>query len=324
MPARSRWAGVAWVRSRPFSVTRPATVGRSPISASHSSVCPLPCTPATPRISPARTSKDIPFTQTRPVSSATVRSDTSSTTSPGLAASLLTRSCTFRPTISAASSSSVADGGRLADHRAAAQHGDRVRDGLDFLELVRDEDDRRAAVLELPDDPEQVLGLGRGQHRGRLVEDQHGRLPDQCLDDLDPLLDADRQVLHQGVRVDLQAVAVGELAHVLARLAPVEQAGGAGLLDAEGHVLRDGEHGHEHEVLVHHADAGRDGVLGRVELDRLRRRARSRPRRAAAARTGRSSGSSCRRRSRRAGRAPDPGPPTDRSGRWPPANRTAW
>jgi hypothetical protein len=72
----------------------------------------LPCTPATPRISPARTWNDVPSTQTRPVSSATVRSDTSSTTSPGVAASLLTRSWTFRPTMRAASSSSVADGGR--------------------------------------------------------------------------------------------------------------------------------------------------------------------------------------------------------------------
>ena len=89
----------------------PDAIGRSPSSASHSSVCPLPCTPARPRISPARTWNDISFTQTRPVSSATVRSSTSSTTSPGLAASLLTTSCTFRPTIIAASSSSVADGG---------------------------------------------------------------------------------------------------------------------------------------------------------------------------------------------------------------------
>src|SRR5579859_1907774 len=112
MPAASRWAGVAWVRSWPARLTWPEAVGRSPISASHSSVCPLPCTPATPRISPARTWNDSPFTQTRPVWSATVMSDTSSTTSPGLAGSLLTRSCTFRPTISVASSSSVADGGR--------------------------------------------------------------------------------------------------------------------------------------------------------------------------------------------------------------------
>ena len=118
-------------------------------------------------------------------------------------------------------------GGRrwpLADHRAPPQHGDRVGDGLDFLELVRDEHDRGAARRELPDDPEQVLGLSRGQHRGRLVEDQHGRVPDQCLDDLDPLLDAHRQVLHQRVRVYLQAVAVRQLAHLPPRPAPVKQA----------------------------------------------------------------------------------------------------
>jgi hypothetical protein len=72
---------------------------------------------------------------------------------------------------------------------------------------VRDEDDRGAAVLQLLDDPEKVVGLGRGQHRGRLVQDQHAGLPDQRLDDLDPLLDADRQVLGDRVGVDVQAVA---------------------------------------------------------------------------------------------------------------------
>ena len=70
----------------------------------------------------------------------------------------------------------------------------------------------RAAVPQLADDAEQLLGLGRGEHRRRLVQDQHVRLPDQRLDDLDPLLDADRQVLDQRVRVDVEPVAVGELA----------------------------------------------------------------------------------------------------------------
>jgi hypothetical protein len=175
---------------------------------------------------------------------------------------LLTVSCTLRPTIIAASSSSLADGD-------PPKHGDRVRDSLDFLELVRDEDNGRPGGLQLPDDAEQVFGLGRGEHRGRLVEDQHGRLPDQRLDDLDPLLDADRQVLHQRVRVYCEPVAPGQLAHVAAGLAPVEQARRAGFLHAEGDVLRDREHGHEHEVLVHHPDAGRDGVLGRGKVDRL-------------------------------------------------------
>src|SRR6202050_340795 len=112
MPASSRWAGVARGRSRPSSVPRPAVVGRSPIRASHSSVCPLPWTPATPRISPARTWNDVPLTCACPARSVTTRPATSRTTSPGLAACLLTRSCTSRPTMSRARSSSVLVGGR--------------------------------------------------------------------------------------------------------------------------------------------------------------------------------------------------------------------
>ena len=49
----------------------------------------------------------------------------------------------------------------------------------------------------------------------------------------------------------------------------IEQAGRAGLLDAERDILRDREDRHKHEVLVHHADAGRDRVLRRVEARRL-------------------------------------------------------
>ena len=40
-------------------------------------------------------------------------------------------------------------------------------------------------------------------------------------------------------------------------------------LDAEHDVFRHGEHRHQHEVLMHHADAGADGVAGAVEADRL-------------------------------------------------------
>ena len=41
---------------------------------------------------------------------------------------------------------------------------------------------------------EQRLGLLRGEHSGRLVEDQHARLAVERLQDLDPLLLADRQL----------------------------------------------------------------------------------------------------------------------------------
>ncbi len=65
-----------------------------------------------PRISPARTSNDSSSTQARPSSPRTVSRSTRSTGSPGRAGDLLTRSCTSRPTISAARSSAVAVGAR--------------------------------------------------------------------------------------------------------------------------------------------------------------------------------------------------------------------
>ncbi len=40
----------------------------------------------------------------------------------------------------------------------------------------------------------------------------------------------------------------------------------AGGLDAHHHVLGDGEHGDEHEVLMHHPDAGGDRVAWRGEV----------------------------------------------------------
>ena len=111
MPAWSLSCGVSALMSWSPRMTVPDD-GRRPIKASHSSVCPLPCTPATPRISPALTSKEIPSTADRPVSPGTTRSRTASRTSPGRAASLLTLSCTLRPTMSEASSASVHSGPR--------------------------------------------------------------------------------------------------------------------------------------------------------------------------------------------------------------------
>ena len=51
-------------------------------------------------------------------------------------------------------------------------------------------------------DAEQLVGLLRRQHRARLVEDQDARAAEQHLQDLDPLLLADRQVGDQRVGID--------------------------------------------------------------------------------------------------------------------------
>ena len=56
--------------------------------------------------------------------------------------------------------------------RAVAQHGDRVGDLRDLVELVRDQDAGDALRLELEQQVEQRVAVVLVQARGRLVEDQ--------------------------------------------------------------------------------------------------------------------------------------------------------
>ena len=51
-----------------------------------------------------------------------------------------------------------------------------------------------------------MVGLGRRQHAGRLVEDQDLGAAIERLEDFDALLQADRQFLDDGVGIDLQPV----------------------------------------------------------------------------------------------------------------------
>ena len=59
---------------------------------------------------------------------------------------------------------------------------------------------------------EQLVDLVRHEHRGRLVEDQDAGAAVEHLEDLDPLLLADAEVGDQLVGIDVEAVALGELA----------------------------------------------------------------------------------------------------------------
>jgi hypothetical protein len=69
---------------------------------------------------------------------------------------------------------------------------DPVGDRQDLAELVADEDDARAGRHHRPERREQVGDLLWREDRGRFVKDQDARALEQQLDDLDPLLLADR------------------------------------------------------------------------------------------------------------------------------------
>ena len=63
-----------------------------------------------------------------------------------------------------------------------------------------------------------MIGLGRRQHAGRLVEDQDFGAAIERLQDLDALLQADRQFLDDRIGIDLQAVFALQPLQLRARL----------------------------------------------------------------------------------------------------------
>ena len=127
-------------------------------------------------------------------------------------------------------------------------------------------DDAPAAGGHRPEGPEQLVDLLRGEDRRRLVHDQDPRTAVEQLQDLDALLLTDRQLPDLGARIDPQAELFGELAHL--RLGPAGPQQEPRRVQPEDHVLGDGLRRHEREVLMDHADPGRDRIARRVERDR--------------------------------------------------------
>ena len=106
----------------------------------------------------------------------------------------------------------------LGDELARAQHEDAVGDAQHLMELVRDEDDREAFCRELLQCREQALTFLRGQHRGRLVEDEDARLAIEHFQDFDALPFADRKLADGLVGRDREAEFLGQMGEALACL----------------------------------------------------------------------------------------------------------
>ena len=157
-------------------------------------------------------------------------------------------------------------GGNLADHGALAHDGHAVGDGHDFAELVGDEDDGFPLVAQATQHLEQRVGFLRGQHGRGLVEDEDFGAAVEGLEDFHALLEADGQLGDNRVERDVERVVAGELFEFGPGAG--ETAGEeASALDTEDDVFEHREIFHEHEMLVHHADAGGDGGLRRTEVD---------------------------------------------------------
>ena len=295
-----------------------------PASTSRSSDWPLPATPAMPRISPARTSKLTDFSRATPLSSVSERFSTSSTTGPGFAGALLHPQQHPPPDHQLGQLGRAGlGGGERLHHLAAAHDADLVGHRHDLAQLVGDEDDRLPLRLQVLEDAEEVVGLGRGQHAGRLVEDQDVALAVERLQDLHPLLQPDRELAHHRVGVDLELVLLLEPLQLRPRLGE-RGAQQPPVLGAEDDVLEHGEGLDQHEVLMHHADPGADRRQAVGDRRRACRRCGSRRRRPGRSRRGSTSASTCRRRSRRRCRGWCRGGRRGGCPGWPGPGRSSW
>ncbi len=154
------------------------------------------------------------------------------------------------------------------DHLAAPHHRHAVRQIHDFAQLVSDEDDGLVLALEHAQHLKQLIRFRRREHRRRLVEHQDLGAAHQRLENLNPLLQAYRQFADDGVGIHHEAIFMPEFGESLA-----DRAGAFGeqrpTLGAEHHVFEHGERRHQHEVLMHHADAMADGLARGTDSDRL-------------------------------------------------------
>ena len=196
-PARIASRGSPPRRRAAGDATLPERMSRIPERASASSRWPLPATPATPTISPSRIANETSLTAVWPRSPATVSPVYLERPDVRQLPRLLERSCDVDLAPDHQRGEGARRGGCGVDRRdrpAAAQHGHAIGDGLHLVELVRDEDDGLALVGHRAQGSEERLGLLWREHRGRLVHDQNPGVAIERLQDLDPLLLADREL----------------------------------------------------------------------------------------------------------------------------------
>ena len=132
------------------------------------------------------------------------------------------------------------------------------------MQLVRDDDDRLAVLFHVAHDSKEFFRLLRGQNSGWLVKDQDIRAAVEHLDDLNGLLLRDGHLVDLLIRVDVEAVAVGDLAHGLCNGVLVHLALVAG--QAQNDILGSRKDIDEFEVLVDHADVQIKRVLRGADL----------------------------------------------------------
>ena len=284
MPMPSALAAAGWSMRDRLAVdqrSRRVQPRSTPNSASSSSRWPWPSSPPRPTTSPGRTDSEMSFSRS-------VQLTGRGTSSTG-AASLPARGGLRRKDVAVFAADHQLDhfvvglGAGLVggDVAAVAEHRAFVGELGDLVHAVRDVEERQALAAQALEHREDLGDVGRGQRRGRLVEDQDARLAGQRLGDLDHLPARQRQVLDQRQRMDVLGAGARQRLLGDARAAPrrsIRPKRGRRIADDD--VVGDRQVGDQRQFLEDADDAGLVGGGRRGEGHLARRRAACAPRRA--------------------------------------------
>ena len=143
---------------------------------------------------------------------------------------------------------------------AAAQDGDLVGERHHLAEFMRDHQDRQIALDDHgAQHAEHLVCFARRQHRCRLVQDQKFALEVELLEDFAFLPLARGDVRHPGVERHPERHAREERFEVLFFPGPIDN--GRDIVARQHQVFGYRHRRHQREMLVHHAEAKRVGVL---------------------------------------------------------------
>ena len=128
-----------------------------------------------------------------------------------------------------------------------------------------DEEDGLPLRRQILHDLHQLVDLLRGQHGGRLVENEDLIVAVEHLQDLGTLLHTHGDVLNDGVGVNAETVLLRNGQHLLTSFFLLQKAV-LHRLYAHDDVVQHAEALHQLKVLVHHADAQVVGIIGVLDL----------------------------------------------------------
>ena len=205
-----------------------------------------------------------------PRSPGTVRPSTSSRTSPGLASPLLTRSCTARPTISAASSASLVARRALADHlprRITVIRSAIAWTSLSLCEMntIDLPPSRSSRMIRNRSSVSCGVSTAVGSSRISTLASRSSALmiSTRCWTPTGRSSTTASGSTWRPYRSESSSTS----RRARRRSSRPRPAGARS--SPERDVLGHGEDRDQHEVLVHHADAGGDRVLGGADVHRL-------------------------------------------------------